>query len=104
VARPAHPDFTSGQLSGRSLDPGSNAGARGMVATPGEPGGQNSAYRFARAFRPTWETGCKVLWERRRLARISDSGSAPLRLKTKSKSLPYAPRVLRLSSASTTFR
>ena len=49
MARPAQPDMASGQLSGRSLDLGSNAEARGMVATPGEPGGQNSAYRLARA-------------------------------------------------------
>ena len=37
------------QLSGRSLDPGSNAGGRGMIAVPALVGRQNSAYRLARA-------------------------------------------------------
>ena len=36
-------------LPGRSLDPGSNARARGMITLPGFPGRQNSAYRPASA-------------------------------------------------------
>jgi hypothetical protein len=59
-----------GQLSGRSLDPASNRGTRGMIA-PRYRRGQNSAYRLVRAFL----TGARCLFSIRRYMRPSPACS-----------------------------